>query len=242
MTTTSTANRTIEQNRKYALRRWFWRDVLLRPIGFRCLVVPHVTGLENVPASGGTILMMNHTIAIDGVIVLGVIPHRHVIPLLKIENFDESLIGFLARQWGALSIERGEIDRDALRTMTEFLEAGELLLIAPEGTRQAQLQQPKDGLVYMALKTDAVIVPTAISNGESWAYDIRRPWRRTHMNVDFGKAFRLRKPESKRVPREVMHQMTTEMMYQLAALLPEHYRGEFSDLEKMTTEYLDFLK
>ena len=30
------------------------------------------------------------------------------------------------------------------------------------------------------------------------------------------------------------------MMYQLAALMPEEYRGEYSDLSKATTQYLKF--
>jgi len=35
--------------------------------------------------------------------------------------------------------------------------------------------------------------------------------------------------------------MTDEMMYQLARLLPERNRGNYADLSKMTTEYLEFV-
>lgn len=227
-----------DQRRRYALRRWFMRDVLLRQIGFRALVVPHVTGLENIPTHGPTIFMINHTISIDGLLVMGLVTSRYVIPLLKIENLQDPLIGFLARNWGSLGIHRGEIDREALKTVLALLEMGEAILIAPEGTRQAQLSQPKDGLAYLATKANATIVPVGISNGESWAYDLKRPWRRTHIQVHFGPPFRL-KNSGKKASREQLQQITTEMMYQLARLLPESYRGEYADLNQMTMETLE---
>lgn len=226
---------------RHALRRRFMRDFLLRPLGFTLLVKPHVQGLENIPTSGGTILMMNHTIAVDGAIVAGVIHNRFVIPLVKIETMRHwGIEGVLARHWGAVGIQRGEIDREALKAVLDLLRLGELLLIAPEGTRHSQLQQPKDGLAYLALKSGAVIVPTAVYNGETWRKDMFKP-RRTQVQVRFGRAFRLRGAGEKRIPRENLRAITDEMMYQLAALLPENYRGEYSDLSRMTTTHLEFL-
>jgi 1-acyl-sn-glycerol-3-phosphate acyltransferase len=228
-----------QQSMRYKWRRRILRDFLLRQIGFRVLVKPHVQGLENIPPSGATILMMNHTIAIDGVIVLGVIPQRDVIPVLKAENFQGGLIGFLSNNWGAVGIRRGEVDREALRTILELLELGQLVLMAPEGTRQKQLMRPKDGLAYIALKSDVLIVPTGIFDGDTWVQDLFRP-HRTHIQVRFGKPFTLKKTDGRRVSREEMSAMTDEMMYQLACLLPESYRGEYADLTRMTTNYLEF--
>jgi 1-acyl-sn-glycerol-3-phosphate acyltransferase len=229
----------VQQITRYRWRRRILRDFQLRQIGFRVLVKPHVQGLENIPAGGATILMMNHTIAIDGVIVLGVIPQRDVIPVLKAENLQGGLIGFLSNNWGAVGIQRGEVDREALRTILELLELEQVVLIAPEGTRQKQLMRPKDGLVYIALKSDSVIVPTAIFNGDRWVHDLFRP-HRTHIQVRFGKPFTLKKTTQRRVSREEMSTITDEMMYQLSALLPETYRGEYADLSRTTTSYLEF--
>jgi len=217
--------------------RRFIRDFLIRGLGFRLLVKPQVSGLANIPATAPTILMMNHAIAIDGVIVMGVVTHRWVIPLLKAETFETGW-RHLATRWGALSVQRGELDRAALKTMTALLGQGQLLLIAPEGTRGTTLRHPKDGLVYLALKTNPVIVPTAIYNGESWVHDLLLP-RRTPIRVDFGKPFRLVTSEG-RASREVMQQMSREMMYQLAALLPERYRGVYADLSQASSRYLNF--
>jgi hypothetical protein len=34
--------------------------------------------------------------------------------------------------------------------------------------------------------------------------------------------------------------MADEIMYQIAALMPEPYRGEYSDMSRATTKYLKF--
>ena len=36
----------------------------------------------------------------------------------------------------------------------------------------------------------------------------------------------------------IIQQMVDEMMYRLSAMLPEYYRGEYSDLENATEKYI----
>jgi 1-acyl-sn-glycerol-3-phosphate acyltransferase len=43
-----------------------------------------------------------------------------------------------------------------------------------------------------------------------------------------------------RVTREMRQQMTDEIMYQIAALLPPDYRGYYADLSAATETYLRF--
>jgi len=43
-----------------------------------------------------------------------------------------------------------------------------------------------------------------------------------------------------RVTREMRQQMTDEIMYRMAALLPPDYRGYYSDLSAATETYLRF--
>jgi len=220
-------------------RRWLLHQ-MIRKIGFTMLVRPHIFGIEHIPPPDvPTIIMMNHSFTIDGVVVMGAIANRYVIPMVKIENMEHWFIGFLARQYGAFGIRRGEMDRAALKMALTRIANGEILLVAPEGTRQSSLQHPKDGLAYLALKSNAMIVPAALWNGESWYYDIKRPWRKTDIYLRFGQAFSLRQ-SSKRADRDAMHQMTQEMMYQLARLLPETHRGVYANLDAATSDYLDF--
>jgi hypothetical protein len=41
-----------------------------------------------------------------------------------------------------------------------------------------------------------------------------------------------------KITGEIRQQIVDEMMYQLAALLPEAYRGEYSDMSKATKIFL----
>jgi len=54
-----------------------------------------------------------------------------------------------------------------------------------------------------------------------------------------GSPFRLN-PERASLDGEVRQEITNEIMYQLAALLPPAYRGAYSDLSRTRQEYLIF--
>ena len=230
--------RDIFQSRREAMR--FLYDTIVCHLLWK----PVVEGLEHIPASGPAILMINHVTAVDPMAVLATVRPRFVVPMSKIENFWNPFVGILVRSWGAYPVRRGEVDREALKTTLQLLEAGEITLMAPEGHRSPALIKPKDGLAYLATRATPapVIVPTAVYNLESWLRDLARPWRRTEAHLTFGPGFRLKgDPAARRISREVLAAMTDEMMYRLAALLPEHNRGVYSDLSQATTHYLDFV-
>ena len=94
-----------------------------------------VAGLENVPRHGRTCLMINHVSYLDPIVVTVSIPFRHTISLSKVENFSIPVAGWFLRQWGHYPIHRGEYDRKALMQTIELLKSGQLVLMAPEGTR-----------------------------------------------------------------------------------------------------------
>ena len=225
---------------RYNLRRRFFRDGLLRLIGFGLLVKPTVEGREHVPTEGPTIFIMNHIAAIDPFVLVGAVTSRYVVPMTKIENYRDPIVGLMARGWGAYPVRRGEVDRQALASTLSVLEQGWPVLIAPEGTRRPHLSEAKEGMVYLAIKANALIVPVGLDGTDLFPGSLKR-LRRAPITIRFGRAFRLRTQGQTRVPREDMHRMTRETMYQLAALLPEHRRGFYHDLDQMTTDTLEFL-
>lgn len=216
---------------------------LLKPLGFGLLWDMHITGRENIPATGGTILMMNHISAIDPVLCIGAVDHRYVIPMSKLENVQHPVKGFFLRWWGVYTIDRDTLDRQALVQSIELLRGGQLILIAPEGTRHPEgLAAGKDGMAYIATKADAVVVPAALSYAQGWYDEGLKRLRRYPIHLNFGQAFRFKRPDGRRLPRELLAQMTRESMYQLAlAVQDENARGQYADVENATTDTLEFV-
>lgn len=206
---------------------------------FKILLKLEIVGLENVPAEGPLILMITHTNFLDPVLAGGVMP-REVVMMSKVENFWHPILGILVRLYGAFPVRRGEVDRRALRRSLEVLDKGEVLLMAPEGTRSGhgRLQKGHDGMTYIALHADAPILPMAIIGGERFWTNLPR-LRRTPIKIIIGQVFRF-SPEREPVKRTIMSKMTEEAMYQLASLLPPERRGFYSDLDSATEKYLAF--
>ncbi|MFN8375391.1 MAG: lysophospholipid acyltransferase family protein [Anaerolineae bacterium] len=202
-----------------------------------------VSGQEHIPASGPTMLIMNHIASIDPFLAIGAVGKRFVIPMTKIENLDNPFLAPFIRMWGAYSIRRGEVDRKALLNSIELIKSGQLVLIAPEGTRTPTgLIQPKDGMTYVATKANAVVVPMGISRGSiEWKEKLKK-LQRAHIHVNFGRPFRFRTEGRERIPRDELARMTDEAMYQLALALPDpDLRGIYSDMTKATTDTLEFV-
>ena len=231
----------VAEQGKYAWRRRLIRGII-RQIGFRLLAKVEVTGSENIPDNGSCILMMNHISALDPVACVGAVTNRFVIPMTKIENLKVPVLGSLIRWWGAYSVDRDSVDRKALLNSIELVKSGQMILIAPEGTRHPEgLSIPKDGMTYVATKSNAVILPTTISG----KVDFLNRWkrlRRAQVRVNFGRPFRFLADETVRIPRNVLAMMTQEAMYQLALAQPDPtLRGYYSDLSKATTKHIEFV-
>jgi 1-acyl-sn-glycerol-3-phosphate acyltransferase len=221
------------EGRRRALR---W---LIHNVAFRFLVkVDGVEGLENLPGQGGAIVMINHIAFVDPVVVMGLLP-RNIVPMAKIEAYRYPVFGLLPRIWEAIPVRRGEGDRAALRKATDVLKAGEVVLVAPEGTRSPALKRGKEGVAFLGWKSGSLIIPTALEGTEGFPSFSPSRWRRAGATVRLGRPFRF-KPTEERPGREALRQMTDEAMYILAGLVPERRRGEYSDLAKATTGWIDF--
>jgi 1-acyl-sn-glycerol-3-phosphate acyltransferase len=225
---------------RYNFWRRLIRDFLLQTLAFHILVTVKTSGMEHIPHEGPTIVMMNHIGGIDPVVVLGAVKPRFVVPMSKIENFRLPIFGQLMQLWGAYPINRGEVDRAALQHTVELLKAGNLVLMAPEGTRQPALIEGKDGITYVAIKAGAMIVPVGLEGTREFTQNLKRV-RRTPITLNFGPAFRFRTGGRERIPRAEMGRMTHEAMYQLARLVAPQRRGFYNDLSKATTDTLEFV-
>jgi 1-acyl-sn-glycerol-3-phosphate acyltransferase len=202
----------------------------------RMLFRLEIVGQENVPTTGPFIALMNHIYFLDPVLV-GLLTRRKVIIMSKIENYRILLFRPILYLYGTFPVRRGELDMAAIRTSLSVLERGQGLLMAPEGTRSRTktLQEGQDGMAWLAVRSQAPLVPVALSGQEQLGHNLPR-LRRTPLRVVYGEPFLLQ--AAGRLTREQRRQMTDETMYRLAALLPPPYRGVYSDLEKATSKYL----
>lgn len=231
--------------RKYNHQRFEWRRRLLRflirVIGFNLLVrLGRVEGLENVPKEGPAILMINHIAFIDPIVVLHVLP-RNIVPLAKVEAYAYPVIGIFPRIWGVIPVRREEVDRRAIQLALEVLKAGEIILVAPEGTRGLSLKQGKEGIAYLAARSGAPVVPVAVMDTKGFpTLRFLKRWKGPGAYVKFGRPFRF-KTGAERPSREQLRLMTDEAMYALASLLPSEMRGVYADEEAATQQTLEWL-
>ena len=225
----------------YTRRRQLMRG-LLRQVGFRLLAKVEASGTENIPDSGPTILMMSHISALDPAICIGAVTNRFVIPMTKIENARNPIINLLMWGWGVYTVDRENVDRKALQNSIELLKSGQMILIAPEGTRSPEgLKEPKDGMVYIATKAEATIVPAGLSEVQHFI-SRWKTGRRAYAKLTFGRPFKFKTEGRKRIPRNELTQMTQEAMYQLAIAVPDpNLRGIYSDLSNATTDLIEFV-
>ena len=197
--------------------------------------------LAQVPGRGPLILVANHINFMEVPLIYTHLLPRPITGFVKAENLEHPILGpLLIHLWGGIPLHRGEADVAALRQGLEVLEEGRILAVAPEGTRSGsgELQRGHPGIVFVALRSGAPMLPVVYYGSERFWRNLRS-LRRTDFHIVVGQPFCL-DASGVRVTGEVRQQMTDEIMYQLAALLPPTHRGAYSDLSAATETYLRF--
>ncbi|MBO0843102.1 MAG: 1-acyl-sn-glycerol-3-phosphate acyltransferase [Nocardioides sp.] len=131
---------------------------------------PSVSGLGNVPRTGGVILASNHLSFADSVVIPSVSP-RPVHFLAKSDYFTgRGLRGSAQRMWfegmGMLPVDRDDPQAAlaSLDTALEVLRSGEAFGIYPEGTRSrdGRLYRGRTGVAHLALTAGVPVVPVGL--------------------------------------------------------------------------------
>ncbi len=160
---------------------------LLRPF-VRPELIPYarfdVSGTELVPRRGPALVASNHRSYFD-VVALALVAARLGRPvrfLAKRELFDAPVVGQVARALGGICVDRGSGSDAPLREARRALEAGEVVVILPQGTipRGRAFFQPvlegRTGTARLAAMTGAPVVPVGIWGSERvWPRSARLP-------------------------------------------------------------------
>lgn len=124
-----------------------------------------VVGRKNLPR-GGYVMVCNHTAALDSVfLVLARFAWPKPVIMAKEELFHITpLLSWFFRQAGAVPVERGKGDAEALQQVVDRVRKGHDLLVFPEGTRSrtGEMGRLKSGAFVVAAAAGVPVVPCRV--------------------------------------------------------------------------------
>ena len=190
-------------------------------------------GRDNVPSTGPLVLVANHVHVLDPIFVAFSLP-RWITFVAKEELFHSLFLRLWLRWAGSLPLQRDGRVREKQRILEsarQALEEGLILGMFPEGGRShdGKLRKGKPGSAVIASRTDVPVLPVGVIgtdkiHGMSWL------WKRPPVVVKIGKPFKL-PPTNNKISRSQMQSLTTQLMGEIAALLPPEYQGAYEKRE-----------
>ncbi|MBI2705619.1 MAG: HAD-IB family hydrolase [Actinobacteria bacterium] len=215
-----------------------------------------IDGTDNIPLSGPAILVGNHRSYFDPLAIGYAVAKRGrpVRFLGKKEVFDAPIIGDLARAMGGIRVERGSGSDEPLKEAAAALEAGEVVVIMPQGTipRGRAFFDPKLkgrwGAARLAAMTRAPVIPMGVWGTEKvWPRNAKVPlvWNvldRPTVSISIGTAVDLSyddpDEDTERIMDAIVDQLPPEAKEwheptaaELARTLPSTYEGDPADLD-----------
>jgi 1-acyl-sn-glycerol-3-phosphate acyltransferase len=190
-----------------------------------------VTGREGVPPYGPLIVASNHLSFTDPPLLVASI-RRPLHFMGKQELFANPVTRYFMKSFNVSSYNRSGVGLDTVKTLLEMLAEDKAVVIFPEGHRSElhSLQKGMLGVVYLAMKSQAPILPVGLTGTEKiQAWRMPVPLRRLKANI--GQPFTLPMIEG-RVSKAVMNSMLDMIMARIASLLPDSYRGVYADPTK----------
>ncbi len=199
--------------------------------------VAHITqeGVDNIPPFGPLLYVSNHLHNLDP----GIEFYAFTRPLNfmgKQELFETPVVRQISEASGGFPVDRGKFDREALRQAEERLAKGLTVGIYAEGTRSVTgaLTEAKAGVGLLALKTGAPVLPVAITGSEQLPFNgSKGDTARLHaedkagVHIVYGEPFYLpRTVDGRKISAA---EATDIIMLEIARLLPESYRGVYTD-------------
>ena len=191
---------------------------------------PTVSGLENLPPTGGAILAGNHLSVADEMFLGAVVP-RHIAFWAKAEYWTGSGVrGWLTRTvvggMGAIRVERagGRAALTAFDGAIPVLKEGDIVAIYPEGTRSpdGRLYRGRTGAARLAIAAGVPIIPVGIIGTDKvQPIGARLPKLFAgKVEIRFGKPI---ETEGRPGDRHTLRQLTDELMAEIQKLTGQEY-------------------
>lgn len=198
---------------------------------YRLISTVEIAGLENVPMEGPFIAAANHVGRLDVGLIIVAFPRPDVVLMIAEKYKKYALYRWLVKNLDLLWVDRFNADLAVVRGMQKRLKAGQVLAIAPEGTRSATgaMQEGWPGAVFIAATAGAPIYPVGLvgTRDREVLANLKR-LKRTKIMVTIGRPI-VFGPLPRENREAEMAARTAELMCQIAALVPEDYRGVYAD-------------
>jgi 1-acyl-sn-glycerol-3-phosphate acyltransferase len=182
-----------------------------------------VEGAEHIPATGPFVLAPVHRSNMDTPIS-SCLTKRRMRFMGKDSLWKHRPVAWVLSSLGGFPVSRGTADREALQRCIGVLEAGEPLVLFPEGERKSgpTVQPLFDGAAYVALKAGVPIVPVGIGGSEAVMPKGKKMIRPSKVHVIVGAPI-LPPPSvvGTRVPRGAVRDVTAELHTTLQRLFDE---------------------
>src|SRR5512138_2760228 len=144
------------------LIRWLIRRL------FDLIARVEVHGYEHLPQRGSFVIATNHLGIVDVPLAFYALDRWDMFVMIGEKWRDVGLFRWVGKYFNFIFIDRFHPDIKALRKVISLMQANNILVIAPEGTRSrtGALIEAKPGASYLATKLDRPIVPVAITGTE----------------------------------------------------------------------------
>lgn len=133
-------------------------------------------------------------------------------------------------------IKPNNADKEAISNIVKTLKLGKNILFFPEGTRSrtASLIKPKNGVILIQRLTGASIIPIGIFGTEKLlpineADMTLERFQKADVNINIGNQVSLPVKNEGEAKHEFESRQMYTIMRGIAELVPESYRGEYSD-------------
>jgi 1-acyl-sn-glycerol-3-phosphate acyltransferase len=189
-----------------------------------------IQGYQNIPGEGGFVIATNHLGRLDVSLLFYTLEGDFILPIA--EKYEHHwLYGPIGNAMGGLWLNRFNADIQSIREILARMKAGGILVIAPEGTRSKTetMAEGKPGVAYLAMKARVPIVPVGLVGTEDRVIiEQLKQFKKSEIEIIIGEPFYLPPIKSKN-REEVLKQYTDEIMCRIGALLPEKYRGVYTN-------------